>query len=304
MVMSRLTVDLEPVVGELLERHLATAKEWFPHEFVPWGRGRDFVAGVAWDPAEADVSEPARVALVVNLLTEDNLPYYSASLSTEHRDSAWGQWSRQWTAEEGRHAIVIRDYLTVTRSVDPVALERGRMQQVAKGEVPTFDTPAKGLVYTTLQELATRIAHRNTGELLEDPAGRSVMRRVAADENLHHLFYRDLATALLEIEPSDMVIAMEDVVRTFAMPGTGITDFARHARTIATAGVYDFSIHYHQIVAPIILQRWNVENVQGLNADGEYARDRLMKFMVRLKRAADRTDAKRAAREHAGASAV
>ena len=43
--------------------------------------------------------------------------------------------------------------------------------------------------------------------------------------------------------------------------------------------------------------------MQGLNADGEHARDRLMKFMVRLKRAADRTDAKRAAREHASVSA-
>jgi acyl-[acyl-carrier-protein] desaturase len=302
MVMSRLTADLEPVVGELLDRHLATAKEWFPHEFVPWSRGRDFVADEAWDPTEAEVPEPARVALVVNLLTEDNLPYYSASLSTDERDSAWSQWSRQWTAEEGRHAIVIRDYLTVTRSVDPVALERGRMQQVARGEVPTFDTPAKGLVYTTLQELATRIAHRNTGELLEDPAGRAVMRRVAADENLHHLFYRDLAGALLEIEPSEMVVAMEDVVRTFAMPGTGITDFSRHARTIATAGVYDFSIHYHQIVAPIILQRWRLEDLQGLDSDGEHARDRLVKFLARLRRAADRTDAKRAAREHASAS--
>jgi acyl-[acyl-carrier-protein] desaturase len=29
----------------------------------------------------------------------------------------------RWTAEEGRHAIVLRDYLTVTRNVDPVALE-------------------------------------------------------------------------------------------------------------------------------------------------------------------------------------
>ena len=183
---------------------------------------------------------------MVNLLTEDNLPYYYASLSVDQRsrDSAWAQWTRQWTAEEGRHAIVIRDYLTVTRSVDPVALERGRMQQVKTGETPVFDTATAGLVYTTLQELATRIAHRNTGELLEDPAGRAVMRRVAADENLHHLFYRDLASEMIARDPSAMVVAMEYVVRTFAMPGTGITDFARHARTIAALGVYDFSIHY------------------------------------------------------------
>ena len=240
---------------------------------------------------------PVRVALLVNLLTEDNLPYYYASLSVDDRDSAWAQWTRQWTAEEGRHAIVIRDYLTVTRSIDPVALERGRMQQVAKGETPIFDTVEAGLVYTTLQELATRIAHRNTGELLDDPAGRAVMRRVAADENLHHLFYRDLATEMLVRDPSSMVVAIDEVVRTFAMPGTGIADFARHARTIASLGVYDFSIHYHQIVAPMVLQRWDVEALTGLDDDAERARDRLVRFVERLAKAAARADAKREARE-------
>jgi len=44
--------ELEPTVEVLLERHLAGAKEWFPHEYVPWSRGRDFVAGDAWDPRE------------------------------------------------------------------------------------------------------------------------------------------------------------------------------------------------------------------------------------------------------------
>ncbi len=40
---------LSPTAERLLERHLGTAKEWFPHEFVPWNRGRDFVAGEEFD---------------------------------------------------------------------------------------------------------------------------------------------------------------------------------------------------------------------------------------------------------------
>ena len=139
MVMSGFASDLQSTVEALFERHLATAKEWFPHDLVPWSRGRDFTAEDPWDHDGAPLSEDARVALTVNLLTEDNLPYYYASLASGPRDSAWAQWTRQWTAEEGRHAIVIRDYLTVTRSVDPVALERGRMHQVATGATPTFD---------------------------------------------------------------------------------------------------------------------------------------------------------------------
>ena len=291
--MTSLPSDLEPVVEHLLERHLATAKEWFPHEFVPYSRGRDFVEGEEWDPNEVTITEAARAALVVNLLTEDNLPYYFATLMSARPDGAWAEWTRRWTAEEGRHAIVIRDYLTVTRSVDPVALERGRMQQVSTGEAPGFDAVADALVYTTLQELATRISHRNTGQLLDDPAGRAVMIRVATDENLHHLFYRDLATEAVSRHPSEMVLAMDRVVRGFAMPGTGIANFSRYARLIADVGVYDFSVHYHQILVPIVLQRWDVEHLEGLTSEAEVARGELLTYIDRIGKAAARSDRRR-----------
>jgi acyl-[acyl-carrier-protein] desaturase len=293
--MSDLSSDLTPVVEQLLERHLATAKEWFPHTLVPWSRGRDFVDDEEWTPEPGSCSRAARVALTVNLLTEDNLPYYSEILSDGRSDGAWREWSRRWTAEEGRHAIVIRDYLTVTRAVDPVALERSRMQQVSAGAVPSLADPCRVLVYTALQELATRVAHRNTGELLTDPAGRTIMRRVAADENLHHLFYRDLTSAAIELDPSAMVIAMDEVVRGFAMPGTGITDFTRLARIVATAGVYDFSIHYRQILVPVVLQRWCLTDLDGLSSDAAHARDRLLRYLERLRKVADRAEAQRAA---------
>src|SRR6266508_4597447 len=143
-----LLAELEPCAAELLDRHLATAREWFPHLLVPWSRGRDFDPDQDCDPDDADLSAAARSALFVNLLTEDNLPHYFRTISERFgRDDAWGTWTRRWTAEEGRHAIVIRDYLTVTRAIDPVALERARMAQVQCGVVPEPDTPYDGLVY-------------------------------------------------------------------------------------------------------------------------------------------------------------
>jgi acyl-[acyl-carrier-protein] desaturase len=288
-----LRADLSPVVAQLFDRHLETTREWFPHELVPWSKGRDFEAGHVWHASESTVPEAARIALVVNLLTEDNLPYYSATLGGLGTDGPWGAWMKRWTAEEGRHAIVIRDYLTVTRSVDPVELERERMGQVSAGESPQFRSMADALVYTTLQELATRISHRNTGLLLDDPAGRAVMARVAADENLHHLFYRDLASAAIEVEPSEMVVAMERVVREFAMPGTGIPDFASRARTMAKAGVYDFAIHHDQILVPIVMNRWALADITGLTAEAERARDSLVTYIERLGKVARRAEARR-----------
>ncbi|MGI8491930.1 MAG: acyl-ACP desaturase, partial [Acidimicrobiales bacterium] len=212
--------DLVPAAEELFERHLKVSKEWFPHELVPWSRGRDFEPDEEWDPTTSDIPGPVRSALVLNLLTEDNLPYYFHAIATVYgSDGVWGEWARRWTAEEHRHSIVLRDWLTVTRAVDLVELERARMAHVSAGFHADADTRGvcHGLVYVTLQELATRVTHRNTGSLLQDAAGGAINARVAADENLHYLFYRDVATAALEQDPSAMMLAIDAEVRGFQM---------------------------------------------------------------------------------------
>ena len=281
--------ELRPVAEQLLERHLAATKEWHPHSFVPWSRGRDFEPGYEWSELDSEMSAEVRSALFVNLLTEDNLPYYFRDI---HRmfgaGAVWGEWTRRWTAEEGRHATVIRDYLTVTRAIDPVALEQGRMVQMSKGEVPEPPTAIDGFIYLTLQELATRISHHNTGKLITDPAGYRVMKRVASDENHHFLFYRDAAKAAIERDPSSAVLAMERQVIDFNMPGTGIPDYTTHARAIANAGIYDFAIHHEQILEPIVLRYWGLPELEGLSGEAEAARERVLASIERTRRVGER----------------
>jgi acyl-[acyl-carrier-protein] desaturase len=284
-----LLAELAPVAETLMERHLDMAKEWFPHELVPWSRGRDFEAGVAWDPQDYPVAAAVRSALFVNLLTEDNLPYYFHTIDNRFDlGGVWRAWNRRWTAEEHRHATVIRDYLTVTRALDPVALERARMHQMCTAVVPEPSTALDTLVYVALQELATRISHRNTGKLLTDRAGYEVMARVAADENLHYLFYRDLVTAALQVAPSATVLAIHRQVRDFEMPGVGIPDFTVHATAIARAGIYDFEIHHDQILVGVVLRHWQVESISGLAEDAQRARGELVRHIEKVGRAAQR----------------
>lgn len=288
---------LHPVVESLLERHLRNAKEWFPHELVPWSAGRDFEPGEAWDESMAPMDDAVRSALFVNLLTEDNLPHYFRTIDRLYgEDDAWGAWSKRWTAEEGRHAIVIRDYLTVTRAVDPIALERGRMSQLSVGQVPQPASVADGLVYVTLQEMATRISHRNTGRLLADKRGYEIMARVAGDEQLHHVFYRDITSALLEVDPSTVVLAIERNVKGFAMPGTGIPDFSKHAKAIADAGIYDFAAHHDHILQPIVVKHWDLEHLEGLTPEAQEARTSTLDFIRRVGKAGARMAERRAAR--------
>jgi acyl-[acyl-carrier-protein] desaturase len=289
---------LNAIATRLMERHLERSKEWFPHELVPWGRGRDFEPGVDWDPEEYALPGAVRSALIVNVLTEDNLPHYHHAISKAFGDdSALGAWAMRWTAEEQRHATVLHDWLCISRAVDLVALERARMTLVSSGF--EYNTPATsvvdGLVYLTLQELATRVSHRNTGALLGDTAGTAIVNRVAADENLHFLFYRDFVSEVLELYPSETMVAIERQVAGFKMPGAEMPDFGRHATAIATAGIYDYRVHYEQILLPVVLRHWGIEKLEGLDAAAEQARDRAVSRIARVKRVADRIAAQAAA---------
>ncbi|MFM8690424.1 MAG: acyl-ACP desaturase, partial [Candidatus Limnocylindrus sp.] len=218
----RILHELEPEAARLLNRHIGVAEEWFPHEYIPYRLGRDFDKE-PWTPDHPRLTGVAQTAFEIGLLTEDNLPSYHRLIHGMFGsgDGAWLNWVGRWTAEEGRHAIVLRDYLTVTRNIDPVMLERGRMTQLQTGYDHPFPDTLHGLAYVAFQELATRIAHRNTGRYSDDPVADKIMVRIAADENLHMVFYRDLLKAAIQIEPSAAVQAIVDEVLAFQMPGAG-----------------------------------------------------------------------------------
>ena len=296
-----LLAELEPSVRHGLDTHLSLATEWFPHEFVPYEVGRNYV-DEPWEESDSELSAVTRTALEVNLLTEDNLPYYHLAIwETFGKEGAWGEWVRRWTAEEGRHANVLRDYLTVTRGMDPVALERGRMDQVSRGFYPenggSFSDPLDGIAYTTLQELATRIAHRNTGAYTRDPLIEKLTARIATDENLHYVFYRELGKAALEIDPSAMMLAISRQVIGFTMPGIDIPEFRAKAIEIAKHGIYDLRIHHDQVVMPVLFKHWKIDTLTGLSDEAEAAREATLNFLPALDAMATMYEGKRAARE-------
>jgi len=295
----RLLHDLEPVVAGELDRHLASTRDWYPHEYVPWSEGRTYdglLGGDAWSPEDSTLSDVDRTALVVNLLTEDNLPSYHFEIATHFgRDGAWGTWVHRWTAEEDRHGTVLRDYLTVTRAVDPVALENARMVHMSVGFRKPHETMLHSLAYVSFQELATRISHRNTGVASNEPICEQMLSRVAADENLHMIFYRNLLAAAFQLEPSLTMRAVSEVVQDFQMPGHTIQDFTRKSVQIANAGIYDLRLHKDQVLVPV-LRQWQVWDLEGLDPEGEKARLELEQHLAELEAAAVRFEERRAAR--------
>ena len=290
-IQSRLIRDLEPVVAVELERHLSVQKNWYPHEYVPWSEGRDYAGplnGDAWEAKDSRLTAVAQDSLVLNLLTEDNLPSYHTEIAISMgRDGAWGNWIERWTAEEARHSIVIRDYLMATRGVDPYELEDLRMAHMSLGYQTPYDNDMlHTIAYVSFQELATRISHRNTGKISDDPIAEGMLQRVSLDENLHMLFYRNTLAAALDLEPNAAMRAITDVVTNFDMPGANMPGFGRKAVQIALAGIYDLQQHLDDVVAPV-LRSWKVFEREDLTGDGLKARDELKAFMEQTYKAAE-----------------
>ncbi|CAB4829156.1 MAG: acyl-ACP desaturase [Actinobacteria bacterium] len=296
-IQARLIRDLEPVVAVELERHLGVQKNWYPHEYVPWSEGRDYAGplnGDAWEAKDSRLTPVAQDSLVLNLLTEDNLPSYHTEIAISMgRDGAWGNWIERWTAEEARHGIAIRDYLMATRGVNPYELEDLRMAHMSLGyQTPYENDMLHTIAYVTFQELATRISHRNTGKISDDAIAENMMQRISLDENLHMLFYRNTLGAALELEPNATMRAITDVVTNFDMPGANMPGFSRKAVQIALAGIYDMQLHLDEVIAPI-LRAWKVFERTDLSGDGLKARDELSAFLRKTGDEASRFNEKR-----------
>ncbi|WP_280330810.1 acyl-ACP desaturase [Nocardia wallacei] len=287
----QILTELEPVAGQALDRHLSMARDWHPHDYIPWDDGRNFamLGGTDWEPRQSRLPEVAKAALVTNLLTEDNLPSYHREISANFSpDGAWGTWVGRWTAEEARHSIVLRDYLVVTRGVDPVALENARMAHMTTG----FHTPVEqgdagssgflfSIAYVSFQELATRISHRNTASACDDPIADRMLQRVALDENLHMIFYRTMCGAALDLVPNQAMEAIDLIVRNFRMPGAGMPNFRRNGVLMAKHGIYDLRQHLEEVLQPVI-RHWNILDRNDFGPRGEQARERLADYLSDL----------------------
>ena len=290
-----LVSSVEPEISRLMGEHRKRRQHWYAHEVVPWEQGRSF-RDEPWDESQATLSPEVRTALQLNLLTEDNLPYYHAKIAGSFaEDSPMAEWSRLWTAEEGQHSIAIRNYLLASRNCDPAQLEDERLATVTKGWRYGAPCPIEIFAYTSAQELATRISHRNAGVKADCPVAHEVMTRVAVDENHHFMFYRGVTTAMLREAPGLVLEAIHAALADFRMPGTGIPNFNRRAVAIARAGIYNLRIHAEQVLQPL-LRHWKIESLVGLDARASELQAKILAIPVTLITQAEAFEARLARR--------
>ncbi len=148
------------------------------------------------------------------------------------------------------------------------------------------------VAYVSFQELATRVSHRNTGKACGDPIADRMLARIAADENLHMIFYRNLVNAAFDRAPDDTMVAVLQEVKDFQMPGSDMKNFRRASVLMAKAGIYDLRQHHDDVIMPV-LRQWKVFERTGFGPEGEAARDELSAVLTALDAAATRFEESR-----------
>ncbi|MFC6997633.1 acyl-ACP desaturase [Rufibacter roseus] len=297
---------LENFLDETLPEFLKTVEDsWQPADFLPDARMDTFFDEIR------DLQERARelsydllAVLIGDTITEEALPTYESwimSISDINNDehSSWMKWNRGWTSEENRHGDLLNRYLYLTGRVDMRQMEASTQYLIADGmDIQTDNDPYRSFVYTSFQETATNYSHRRVGALAKK-AGETTLSRIcnyiAADEGRHAKAYKTFVKKIFEVDPSEMMIAYEDMMRKkIVMPAHYLRElgidqgqtFGHFTDAAQRTGVYT-SLDYLEIMETLN-REWKIANMTGLNEAGERARDYLMALPNRLRRVADR----------------
>jgi acyl-[acyl-carrier-protein] desaturase len=143
------------------------------------------------------------------------------------------------------------------------------------GYATGLPNPIALFAYTSAQELATRVSHRNAGRITDDPVAYEIMSRIAVDENHHFMFYRGAVTAMLAENPSLVLPEIYRVLSNFEMPGVGMPKYMRRAIQMAKAGVYNMRIHHDRVLIPLI-RDWKIESLEGLTTKAQEFQEKIM----------------------------
>ena len=297
MIKSEVLQCLELKVKELINAHIAKRKLWFSSDFLPSDEkmNEDQISLKAKLKERArGIKDQVRAALAINLLTEEGLPHFH-TLLTKYLgdDSFWVKWTNMWTAEEDRHGNVIRDYVRDSNIFNFREVELMQYHYVESGFNPDWDNdPYKVFVYTTLQERATQISHKNTGKAAEgeEPFLSKILSSVAADEAKHYSFYRNVFKEILSIDPDGALISAASIMPAIDMPGLSMPNFRELSEVIRRTGIYT-PWDYKDIVEEVI-KFWEIESLTGLSEIAVKAQEKILSIPAMLKKIAQYIDDK------------
>jgi acyl-[acyl-carrier-protein] desaturase len=277
--------SLEVEFAFLLTRHKEAAEKgaWSYHEFLPLGELR---------PTAREMSPIAYLSVETALLTEVNLPWYTTGLTggLESCPEPIRQFVRVWTAEEDQHATLLEGYLLLSGSGDHGARARARKGMIAAGWSHTLSGPFEGMVYTAIQEAATRAFYLCAARACSDehPPLAAALRRIAKDETLHMAFYRDVVQAHLDAD-AGYLRPLAAVLMAFEMPWSAsvLGDFEQRRSRLAAGGVFRLSDYVEGVLQPL-WSYWRLDERAPGSEETRQAQLQLRRYRAALRKFARR----------------
>ncbi|MFT3899415.1 MAG: acyl-ACP desaturase [Gordonia sp. (in: high G+C Gram-positive bacteria)] len=275
-----LVVALEKALPELAEEHQVNAVQWQPHEWVPWSQGRNFafLGGEDWKPEDSKTSDEVRAALLAILLLKDNLPSYHRLLAMYFPAfSDWRQLVGVWTAEDNRHAIVLRDYLVVTRALDPVDAENRRRIHVEQGyrqhEEDVRDlTPMEVLALLGVHEVQTAAFVEKLRAKVDDKVLNQILEKIAVDDRAQAKYFISFLGAGIVADADATVTGIDWALSHIDPIGADIADFEEQRKLFAD---YEDESTYAQIAKEIV-DGIKLESVDCTSDEAKAAKERIL----------------------------
>jgi acyl-[acyl-carrier-protein] desaturase len=299
--------SMEGFVREQLGSLLKPVEEsWQPSDFLPDLTKEDWRAQLTEFRERAkELPDDLLVVLVGDMITEEALPTYQTWLNrlegvtdpTGVSESGWAQWSRGWTSEENRHGDLLNKYLYLTGRVDMRAVEVSIHHLINNGFDPqTENDPYLGFIYTSFQERATKISHRNVG-VLAKKAGEDRLHKIcgliAGDEARHEKAYKLFMTKVFELDPARAMIAFARMMKKkITMPAVLMYDgrdqslFSKFSMVAQKIGVYT-ATDYAEIIENLV-RDWKVASINGLSDAAAQAQEYVCTLGARYKKLAER----------------
>jgi acyl-[acyl-carrier-protein] desaturase len=170
---------------------------------------------------------------------------------------------------------------------------------VANGFNPkSHADPYNLLVYTSVQERATRISHANVGRLAGkagEPNLAHLCAKIASDEARHEAFYTRMMGEVLEQDPAGGILALHSMLRAaIAMPGRYMHDggepglFDRFAIVAQRASVY--TVRDYAAVIEHLVRVWNIAG-RAVTGSAAAAQESVCREAERYRRLAGRLSA-------------
>jgi len=300
---------LEKNIDSFVDSYLIPVEKiWQPTDLLPDSQNENFFEEVKeLREIAKDLPYDFWVTLVGDTITEEALPTYESWLmdvegvkQTENIGTGWSKWIRNWTGEENRHGDVLNKYLYLSGRVNMREVEITTQYLINDGfDIGTGRDPYKNFVYTSFQELATYVSHNRVAQMAKkygDNKLSKMCRLIAGDEMRHHQAYSEFVNQIFKVDPSEMMLAFQFMMKQkIVMPAHFLREsgqkaissaFEQFSDSAQRIGVYT-AADYVDILRKLI-EKWQIDKIDGLTAEAEKARDYLMKLPDRMARISER----------------